>query len=237
MRSPRRAAALAVAMLGLLAAGAPAAWADGDPASDVLSSQDVYYPIHPETSAIRREELGALMRRVRADGLKLKVALIAGEADLGTQTKRFGRPRDYSELLGVELEVAAVHDYVLVAMPNGLATYRYDERGLPVLRKAIARLKGPGVVDADALARSAGQAVIAMAAATGHPVPQALADPFSDTPSGGPSPNRTLPIVLLGLAWLAAIAAAFALRVRRGASGPARSGSGDVAALAPLPRA
>ena len=215
----------------LAGAAAPAAWADGDPASDVLAAQDVYYPYQPRVSPLVREQLEALLRRVRADGLRVKVALIASEADLGTQTKRFGKPRSYAELLGVELEVAAVHDYVLVAMPAGLATYRYDEAGLPVLRRAIAPIRRAGVADTDAIALTAARGLIAMATATGHRPPAALTAPFeSHAAHVGSGSGRVLRIVLPVLAWLAALGAAFRLR----ASAPA--GSGSARGASPVPR-
>jgi hypothetical protein len=233
-RSSRRLAGVVAAVLLLAGASAPAAWADGDPASDVLAAQDVYYPYQPRVSPLVREQLEALLRRVRADGLKVKVALIASEADLGTQTKRFGKPRNYAELLGVELEVAAVHDYVLVAMPAGLATYRYNERGLPVLRRAIGPIRGAGVADTDALARTAARGLIAMATATGHRPPAALTAPFvphaaQPSSAGG----RVLRIGLPVLAWLAALGVAFRLRASR-ANAPA--GSGSACGASPLPR-
>jgi hypothetical protein len=229
-RTSRRAAALVVAVVTLGCAAAPAAWADGDPASDVLAAQDVFYPYQPRVSPLVRQQLDALVKRVRADGLRVKVAVISSPNDLGTQTKRFDKPRSYAELLGVELEITSVHDFVLVAMPAGLATYRYNERGLPVLRRAIAPVAGPGVADADAIARSAARGVIAMAAATGQRPPAALAAPFAlARPGASAGSSHTLLAALAGLGWLAAIAAAFALRVSRAkelVSDPAGTGSG-----------
>lgn len=232
--SRRRLAGVVAAVLLAAGASAPAAWADGDPASDVLAAQDVYYPYQPRVSPLVRDELEALLERVRGDGLKVKVALIASEADLGTQTKRFGKPRSYSELLGVELEVAAVHDYVLVAMPAGLATYRYDEAGLPVLRGAIGPIRGAGVADTDALARTAARGLIAMATATGHRPPAELTAPFEPHAAQASSgAGRVLRIALPVLAWLAALAVAFRLRTARAS---ALAGSGSARAVSPLPR-
>jgi len=229
-RTARRAAGLLATVLALGCAAAPAAWADGDPASDVLAGQDVYYPYQPKVSPLVRQQLEALLERVRADGLAVKVALIASPADLGTQTKRFGKPRDYAELLGVELEVAAVHDYVLVAMPAGLGTYRYDEAGLPALRRAIAPIRASAVADADALARTAGRGLVAMATATGHRPPQALSAPFAlPRPGAAGGARHPVLVALLVLAWLASIAGAFALRVRAGATGPGGSDSARAA--------
>jgi hypothetical protein len=234
----RGAAVIVAAALFIAGASAPAAWADGDPASDVLAAQDVYYPYQPKVSPVLRDQLGALLRRVRADGLKVKVALIAGESDLGTQTKRFDKPRSYAELLGVELEITSVHDFVLVAMPAGLATYRYDERGLPALRKALAGVRGAGVADTDALARAAARGLIAMASATGHAPPVELAAPFVEPPArSGSDGNGGLVPALVVLAWLATIATAFGLRVSRArALASALAGSGSERAAQPVRR-
>jgi hypothetical protein len=229
-RTARRAGALLVAVLALGCAATPAAWADGDPASDVLAAQDVYYPYQPKVSPLVRQQLEALLERVRADGLAVKVALIGSPADLGTQTKRFGKPRSYAELLGVELEVASVHDYVLVAMPAGLATYRYNEAGLPALRRAIAPIRASAAADGDGLANEAARALVAMAVATGHRPPAALSAPFALPRPGAGGGSHAVVVVLLVLVWLAAIAGAFALRVSRaGANGPAGSDSARAA--------
>ncbi|MEA2155906.1 MAG: hypothetical protein QOE11_2046 [Solirubrobacteraceae bacterium] len=241
-RSRSSQAVLAVlAVLALACACAPAAQADGDPASDTLYFQDVFYPYQPAVSPVVRDQLRALLRRVRGDGLRVKVAIIASRTDLGTQAKRFDKPKSYAELLGVELEVGSVHDYVLVSMPRGLGTYRYDERGLPVLRRSIAAIRGPGVADPDALARTAGKGLVAMAAATGHPVPEALAAPFTDRAKAKSHTGRDLVLALLGMLWLAAIAGAFRLRAAGAkqdpVSAPQRSGNDDAAAPAPPLRA
>jgi len=59
----RRAALVALAVLALLPA---AAAADGDPASDVLLAQDVYYPYAPKVSKPMSTALIAVGRRREA---------------------------------------------------------------------------------------------------------------------------------------------------------------------------
>lgn len=60
---PARALLLAAA---LALTAAPAALADGDPASDILPAQDAYYPYTPAVSKPLVTALNGLLARVRA---------------------------------------------------------------------------------------------------------------------------------------------------------------------------
>ena len=77
----RRAALVALAVLALLPA---AAAADGDPASDVLLAQDVYYPYAPKVSKPMSTALNGLLARVRKSGYPMKVALIQAPSGVVT---------------------------------------------------------------------------------------------------------------------------------------------------------
>lgn len=117
----RRALALAAAALAVAAGPAAPARADGDPASDTLLEQNVYFPYRPPTPAAE-----AALRRavdgVYADGNRVKVALIGDVTDLGSITSLYGKPADYAHFLGVELGLWYVGP-LLVVMPAGFGVY------------------------------------------------------------------------------------------------------------------
>jgi hypothetical protein len=120
---------MVVSMLLLACAGpAGSAWADGDPASDVLYSQSVFLPQDAGTSSHQRAQLGAVLQAARRSGFHLKVALIASPADLGSVTELWRQPRNYAMFLGQELSLV-YGGALLVVMPNGFGVYG---RGGPV---------------------------------------------------------------------------------------------------------
>jgi hypothetical protein len=162
-----------LATLVLVAAiGAAGARADGDPASDILFVQDVFIP-YPKPSA---DTVGTLTNEVaaaNAGGMKLKVAVLAAEFDMGTARSLFNRPTDYAKFLGTELS----YNYdglLLVVMPAGFGifkkdadTTRYDNAVSPVsidkssadglmrtAAAAVKRLVAVGVKDVDRAAPS-----------------------------------------------------------------------------------
>src|SRR3954453_18953162 len=96
----RRIVSLALCLLAW-APGGPRA--DGDPASDFLLQQDAYYPYAPKTSPRMRTALDGLLKRVRAAGYPMKVALIGTAADLGSYPNLFTDPQRYANLLAQEL--------------------------------------------------------------------------------------------------------------------------------------
>jgi hypothetical protein len=106
------------------AAGASTARADGDPASDILFAQDVFVP-YPKPSQDVSATLFTAVAGVNKNGMKLKVAVLAGEVDMGTARSLFGRPADYAKFLGTEL--AYNYDGVLlVVMPAGFGVFKKD---------------------------------------------------------------------------------------------------------------
>lgn len=116
----RRSTAVALALVALAAAGStcpPAALADGDPASDVLVYQPVFFPYHPAPGALRRE-LNGLVRSANQQGYRIRVAVIQSRRDLGSVPMLFGRPSVYARFLSSELS-AIWRDRVLIVMPNG----------------------------------------------------------------------------------------------------------------------
>src|SRR5437762_1472558 len=100
MRSGRPLVALAVvvATLGPVAG----ARADGDPASDTLYSQRVYYPYAGGSKAAAADLDRALAVAARR-GVDVRIALIAQDVDLGAVPQLFGQAQRYAQFLSSEL--------------------------------------------------------------------------------------------------------------------------------------
>lgn len=117
----RRSTAVALALLAAAAAGStgpPAALADGDPASDVLVYQPVFFPYRPAPGALKRELTG-LVRSANQQGYRIRVAVIQSPRDLGSVPVLFGKPPGvYARFLSSELE-SIWRQRVLVVMPSG----------------------------------------------------------------------------------------------------------------------
>jgi hypothetical protein len=155
-----------VISLVVLALCPTAALADGDPASDVLLAQDVYYPYAPKTSPQLTTALDALMKRVRAAGYPTKVALIQAPADLGAYPNLFGDTQNYANLLAKEIAFNA-RPHLLVVMPSGFAG---DNLG-PKVDSALRGITVDTEAKSDGLAKAALAAVARIATANGHPTP------------------------------------------------------------------
>src|ERR1700679_174279 len=117
----RRLASLLI-MLLLVGTVAPAAGlADGDPASDVLLGQNVFYPSPPPVPAAVQATLNAETAAAKRAGLPIKVALIASPVDLGVIPELFGRPQSYADFLDKEISFEQVQP-LLVVMAAGYGT-------------------------------------------------------------------------------------------------------------------
>src|SRR5438045_1875018 len=95
---------LAVAVAAAVAlAAAPGAPADGDPASDILLSQDVFLPYSPPTSQGVAQALVELTKRAHKAGWPVKVAIIATPQDLGAASSLYANPQGYANFLASEI--------------------------------------------------------------------------------------------------------------------------------------
>jgi hypothetical protein len=160
-----RRALLAVAALALLAV--PAASANGDPASDVLLTQQVFVGPEVPLSQSDQDALTKTVAEANKRGYPIRVALIAFTGDLGTAVSLWRHPQEYSKFLWNE--VAFVYNKrLLVVMPDGFGVYNGKQ---PVAKeqRALANL-ATGTTPAN-LAQSATQAVRALAASGGVDVP------------------------------------------------------------------
>jgi hypothetical protein len=157
----------------------PSAFADGDPPSDVLVGQDVYYGWGLDLRGKAPAQLPAMLATARERGFELKVALISGYADLGEVGSFWQRPAEYVRYLGDELSLV-YHGRLLVLMRNGYGIY--DDGKVPGKdRRALSRLDRPGKTTN--FFSSAIEAVQQLAAANGVK----LAVPDITPPKGGMS--------------------------------------------------
>jgi hypothetical protein len=145
----------------------PAARANGDPASDVLITNQVYIGPEVPLSNSDRDALVETVAAANERGYPIRVALIPFTSDLGTAVSLWGRPKDYAKFLGSELAFVYTKP-LLITMPSGFGFYRVhsttaEEEG--VLQKIP-----PGKTPS-AIARSTTKAVRALAAANGVAVP------------------------------------------------------------------
>jgi hypothetical protein len=158
--------ALALALLALLVPGA--ARANGDPASDVLLTDQVFLPFEAPISDSAKNDLRKTVSEANKKGFKLRVAVIAFTSDLGTATPLWAHPEDYSKFLGKEIAFVTT-DPLLVAMPSGFGFYDQD-RPVTQEQRVLAKVR-PGKVPT-ALAQSTTVAVRALAAAKGITLPK-----------------------------------------------------------------
>lgn len=149
-------------MLALAAAclTAGAARADGDPASDFLIQQNVFFPYTAGRAA--QTGLSQAVAGVYAHGERLKVAVIFDTSDLGSVGSLFGKPQDYAHFLAIELGLWYVGP-VLVVMPAGFGVY--DLGRATAAEESVLRPLRVGAASADDLVNSATSAVQQLAAA------------------------------------------------------------------------
>jgi hypothetical protein len=156
----KRLAFIGAVLALLLPAGARA---NGDPASDVLLTSQVFLPFEAPISKSSQDDLTKTVAEANKKGVKLRVALITFTSDLGTAVSLWRHPQDYSEFLGKEIAFVYTGP-LLVAMPSG---FGYYDQGKPVAREqqVLAKIK-PGTTPTP-LADSTTAAVRALAAAQG----------------------------------------------------------------------
>jgi len=119
--SVRRALAALTAAAAAAALSPSAARADGDPASDYLLLQNVYFPIQAPSQAASAP-LEQAADDVYAHGDRVKVALVYTVDDLGAIPSLYGQPDAYAHYLGVELGLWYLGP-LLVVMPAGFGVY------------------------------------------------------------------------------------------------------------------
>ncbi len=158
----------------LLAAVLPAAAAraDGDPASDVLLSQDSYLPYAPTVQKRLQTALEDVLKKARDAGFPMKVALINNEADLGAYPDLFNQPQRYADLLSGELAALNPHGdavqgvHLLVVMPGGFGGANLGDG----VDRALGSVDINAEAQSDGLAQAAIASVARLATENGHEV-------------------------------------------------------------------
>jgi len=197
----RRTAAVVLAVVAVAAVRPAVALADGDPASDVLVYQPVFFPYNPAPPTAQRE-LNGLVKSADQQGLKIRVAVVQSPRDLGSIPTLFGKPSVYARFLSSELS-SIWRDRVLVVMPSGYGL----AQGARLVRRGgvehvvvnthsgpdeavLRRLPPPrGSTPADVVA-AASKAVRALAAR--HDIALVAAPPASSSSGGGSGRNPGL---------------------------------------------
>ncbi len=191
IRIPSTASAALLAALALVLALPAPASANGDPASDVLLEEDVFFPFQPKPSPTAATAVKVLLKRTRAAGYPLHVAIIASTGDLGDVPEYFGKPQEYADFLYPEIDFK-VKGPLLVVMPSGYGTHKAGKGA----EKALSGVDPPSGTDRDALPRAAIDAAAKMSKAEGHPV---KAPKLADG-SGSSGGSALVPVlVLVGL--------------------------------------
>ncbi|HWC85916.1 MAG TPA: hypothetical protein VG388_05230 [Solirubrobacteraceae bacterium] len=196
-RAVRLMSALVVIILGLALPGS--APADGDPASDVLASQALFLPQDAATGFKPESQLESLLSAAARSGYPIRVAVIASSADMGSVTVLWRQPQTYARFLGQELAYA-YHGALLVVMPSGSAVTQVAASG-PTGPGSASSLPAPPA--GQGLITVASTEVRRLAAASGHPLPAAVAAAAPKSGSGDPIAWLVLALgaVLIGLAW------------------------------------
>ena len=193
---------------GIRAAGAHA---DGDPASDYLLSQRVFFPFDLTFPAEQKARFTDFVAAANAQGFEIRIALIPDSYDLGSITPLWRKPRTYARFLGQELTYV-YKQRLLVLMPNG---YGFYWPGHPSKRAyAVLDTLPPPRSQANLLG-SATLAVERLAAADGVTIAAREAAPSGAERHGGH--QGLLVGVAAGALLLGAVLGGLALRHVRGA--------------------
>jgi cytochrome oxidase Cu insertion factor (SCO1/SenC/PrrC family)/thiol-disulfide isomerase/thioredoxin len=94
------------------------ALADGDPGSDVLVNQNLFFGYDAGVTIPEQLQLQNLLGAASKARFPVRVAIIAYPDDLGSITPLWLHPAQYATFLGIELSDAYTH-LLLVVMPNG----------------------------------------------------------------------------------------------------------------------
>jgi hypothetical protein len=110
----------ALAVAGVFVQGARA---DGDPASDYLITQPVFFPYDGKFTPELESQLVVLAKNAKKQGFPIKVALIPNSYDLGAVGSLWLKPKLYARFLGEE-DASFFKQRLLVVMPSGFGFYR-----------------------------------------------------------------------------------------------------------------
>ena len=211
------------AVLLVLAAAcvvAPTALADGDPASDILLVQKVFYPYYSNTPKESVEQLKQTVAAANKKGFPIRVAVITSPYDLGSVSALWEKPQPYARFLSLELAFA-FKGPLLIVSPKG---YGFVDRTKPVPAKLALVRTVPIGKGNEGLVESADKAVRRLAAKAGVQLP-----PPAPKSSGSDSSMDTIVIAIAAaLGALLVVAVEVFRRRRRRRRGPlAPEGAGS----------
>jgi hypothetical protein len=199
-----------LAAVAVAAIATPAAFADGDPASDYLITQPVFLPFDAHVDKAKSNELAALLAAAREKGFELRVAVIATRYDLGAVPVLYRKPVQYARFLGQELFYWYKGE-LLVVMPNGYGVYKHGPAPAPD-PATVAAIPPAGTTAGNALVTAGMRAVRALAAKRGIDLSHVTA-----SGSGSPTGSDRLAIGIGAAVTLALVAGFAFLRRRRAA--------------------
>lgn len=201
---------VAVALLALALVLAPLAHADGDPASDVLLGESVFYPYSPAVSASLQNKLNAEAAAAAHAHFPIKIALIASPPDLGAIPVLFDKPQQYARFLEQEITFPGHKPQLLVVMPDGYGVQNLS----PAATAAVSSLAKPAGHQTNDLATAAITAVRVLAAAAGHRIKTSDAPPTA----GNGRHSTTLLVLTMALAAVGIAASILLFRARQRSS-------------------
>jgi hypothetical protein len=190
-----------------LLTAAPAARADGDPASDYLLAQPSFIPSDAGVPSAYATQLNTVLQEAKSSGFEIRVALIATRYDLGSVGVLDRQPKRYARFLGQELRFV-YKGRLLVVMPNGLG-FALGGKPVPSEQAVVDRLPAP-VSSGAPLAVAATRAVVKLAASGGVVL---AVPPLSGNAS---TPNANHDRLLIGAAAAVLVVCFAAFQLLRG---------------------
>jgi cytochrome oxidase Cu insertion factor (SCO1/SenC/PrrC family)/thiol-disulfide isomerase/thioredoxin len=179
--------AILLALAGCIALPTPAL-ADGDPGSDVLLDQNLFYGSDTGITVGQQLSLDRLLNASANAGAPVRVAIIGHPDDLGTVTPLWQKPQTYAEYLGYELS-DTYSGRLLIVMPGGLGVYWHaNPAGAEKLAASLSPLK-PASNSPSALVAATDEAVTRIEAAGG--VDKSALAGFKGSTPGTPSKSAS----------------------------------------------
>jgi hypothetical protein len=227
-----------------IVAGQADVLANGDPASHVLPSREVFIPSDPSLCSLAGRRLDALTEATRRAGYPIKVGVIPTAEDLGTLYRLFGRAEAYARQLARELPPELFQKVrrgaarkrnrggkgyrLLILMPGDLGIYNGGSKESRTLR----RISVGSESTKEELARKAIEVVSKLSRMAGHrvrsPKPKA-ACPDIDVGSSSPPSSGSRPGSPSSVLIIAAPVAMLALALFLGVRGRRRADRGEAA--------
>lgn len=174
---------------------APGARADGDPASDALLVQPVFYPYSAPVRRSTQSALNGAIVAARRAGVSVKTALISAPDDLGSITALFGKPQQYADFL--DQEISYQHPQrLLVVMADGYGLTGFS----PAVQRAVLASTRPAGQTPSDLALAASAVIAKLTRLVGHPA--AAGRHATSNASASPVSRDVLLLVLCFAAFL-----------------------------------